>query len=95
MNGTIPDSLYNLSQLEILALSGHSFEGEIKTEIGRLKNLTQLLLNDNGFTGTLPSELGLCEELGKQNFLFGVHNILATFDVTKSIGLSFSCDSRS
>lgn len=67
MNGTIPDSLYNLTQLGKLELSGNAFDGVIKAQIGNLKNLTELGLAHNKFTGTLPSELGLCENLGKHS----------------------------
>ena len=63
MNGTIPDSLYNLEKLKILSLTKHAFQGSIKTEIGNLKNLTELWIDHNEFTGTLPTELGLCEKL--------------------------------
>lgn len=67
MNGTLPDSLYNLRDLRKISLSGHAFGGQIKPEIGNLKELTELKLSGNQFTGTLPSELGLCEKLGKAN----------------------------
>jgi Leucine-rich repeat (LRR) protein len=63
MNGTIPDSLYNLEKSKILSINGHAFQGSIKTEIGNLKNLTELWIDSNEFTGTLPTELGLCEKL--------------------------------
>jgi Leucine-rich repeat (LRR) protein len=65
MNGTLPDSFYNLTKLTDISLSGHAFTGSIKTEIGNMRNLTSLKINRNKFTGTLPSELGLCEKLGK------------------------------
>ena len=65
MNGTIPDSLYNLTHLEYFSIANHAFEGQIKSEIGHLKELTMLGLWGNKLTGTLPSELGLCEKLGK------------------------------
>jgi hypothetical protein len=39
MNGSLPDSLYNLKNLKKLSLSGHAFRGEIKTEIGNLRTL--------------------------------------------------------
>jgi Leucine-rich repeat (LRR) protein len=63
MNGKIPDSLYNLKQLWLFSISGHAFEGEIKTEIGKLEKLMYLHLDRNKFTGPLPSELGKLEKL--------------------------------
>jgi hypothetical protein len=65
MNGTLPDSFYNLTKLKQLSISGHAFTGEIKTEIGNMVNLTSFKISRNQFTGTLPSELGKCEKLGK------------------------------
>ena len=69
MNGAIPDSLYNLSKLEVLFLQSNKFGGSIKSEIGNMTELTKLMLYGNQFTGTLPSELGLCEKLGEYNVL--------------------------
>lgn len=70
MNGTLPDSVFNLKHMRIIKLSGHSFQGSIKSEIGNLTNLTELLIDSNLFTGTLPSELGLCEKLGEDSDMF-------------------------
>jgi Leucine-rich repeat (LRR) protein len=69
MNGSLPDSLYNLKNLKKLSLSGHAFRGEIKTEIGNLSNLTEFKINGNEFIGTLPSEIGLLEQLGECDLL--------------------------
>eukprot|EP00569_Conticribra_weissflogii_P008638 CAMPEP_0171366458 /NCGR_PEP_ID=MMETSP0879-20121228/5407_1 /TAXON_ID=67004 /ORGANISM="Thalassiosira weissflogii, Strain CCMP1336" /LENGTH=858 /DNA_ID=CAMNT_0011874277 /DNA_START=98 /DNA_END=2674 /DNA_ORIENTATION=+ len=63
MNGTIPDSLYNLTKLEMLNLGENQFNGTISTSIGNLEHLETLILGGNHFTGTLPSELGRCHEL--------------------------------
>ena len=65
MNGTIQESLYNLTELYYLDLSSNQFSGTISKEIGNLKKLEILYLSDNLFSGTLPTELGLCQELRK------------------------------
>lgn len=70
MNGTLPDSMYNLENMRIMILSRNSFEGSINSDIGNMKNLTEFRINDNFFTGTLPSELGLCKNLGKDIDIF-------------------------
>ena len=69
LDGEIPDSLYELSNLKVLYLNKNEptgFSGTISTLIGNLTKLSQLALSDNPLlTGTLPSELGLCTNLGK------------------------------
>lgn len=64
INGTLPDWLHELEQLETLMLGsmfGHNdgtdmfgLMGTIPRELGRLKNLRQLNLESNSLTGTLP-----------------------------------------
>jgi Leucine-rich repeat (LRR) protein len=73
MNGSLPDSLYNLKNLKQLSLSGHAFSGVIKTKIGNLSKLTEFKINGNEFIGTLPAEVGLLKHLGKKkgvNYLY-------------------------
>ena len=69
LEGEIPESLYELSNLRVLYLNKNEptgFSGTISTFIGNLTKLSQLALSDNPLlTGTLPSELGFCTNLGK------------------------------
>nr|WCJ12456.1 LRR-RLK-4 [Solanum microdontum subsp. gigantophyllum] len=51
LDGHMPKSLSNCSQLQILSLSQNEFDGPIHSEIGRLSNLQTLLLGSNHFTG--------------------------------------------
>lgn len=70
LNGSLPSSLFELSQLQQLDLHGNMFSGTISDEIGQLSALTLLSLFNNRFSGTLPSTLGLCVDL---EYLY-IHN---------------------
>ncbi|ORY45064.1 L domain-like protein [Rhizoclosmatium globosum] len=63
LNGTIPVSIGNLTNLEILDLSGNNLSGSIPPEIGDLKELMILNLARNNFTGEIPGEIGLLTKL--------------------------------
>ncbi|XP_016571199.2 probable LRR receptor-like serine/threonine-protein kinase At3g47570 [Capsicum annuum] len=58
LQGNMPTSLSNCSQLQILSLSKNEFDGPIHSEIGRLRNLQKLALGTNHFTGIIPQEIG-------------------------------------
>ncbi|KAH0763489.1 hypothetical protein KY290_019562 [Solanum tuberosum] len=58
IDGHMPKSLSNCSQLQILSLSRNDFDGPIHGEIGRLSDLKFLYLGSNHFTGSLPNCLG-------------------------------------
>ena len=64
LDGTIPSSLGNLSNLEHLLLSGNQLTGAIPAELGNLSNLGWLDLYGNQLTGTIPSSLGSLSNLG-------------------------------
>lgn len=66
MNGTLPDSFYNLTKLKQISLSGNSFSGQLQTGIGNFVDLVSLKISRNRFSGTLPPALGLCKKLGEQ-----------------------------
>jgi hypothetical protein len=57
LEGIIPDTLTNCSNLNYLDLSGNSLIGEIPLNIGRLSNLYFLGLSANNLTGTIPPSL--------------------------------------
>ncbi|CAN4091953.1 unnamed protein product [Withania somnifera] len=70
LNGPMPTSLSNCSQLQHLSLSENEFDGPIHSEIGKLSNLQSLYLGSNHFTGTIPQEIGNLinlVELGMEN----------------------------
>ena len=58
LSGSIPSTLANLANLEILYLAHGDLTGPIPPELGNLANLKILHLADNDLTGPIPSELG-------------------------------------
>jgi hypothetical protein len=58
ITGSLPESLGELADLEILELNYCSLTGEIPACLGKLKNLHVLSLSDNELSGELPEELG-------------------------------------
>uniref|UniRef100_A0A2N9ETA7 Protein kinase domain-containing protein n=1 Tax=Fagus sylvatica TaxID=28930 RepID=A0A2N9ETA7_FAGSY len=56
--GVFPPSLYNLSLLTYIALTGNNFSGNLKPDLGiALPNLQILWIGGNQFTGTIPASL--------------------------------------
>ncbi|KAL0366618.1 UNVERIFIED_CONTAM: MDIS1-interacting receptor like kinase [Sesamum radiatum] len=55
--GPIPWTLFNLTSLETLLLSGNKINGSIPTNIGNLTRLVDLDLSSNEIMGTIPSSL--------------------------------------
>ncbi|MCB0834783.1 MAG: leucine-rich repeat domain-containing protein, partial [Bacteroidetes bacterium] len=71
MRGSLPDSLYNLSELRQFNAYGQTyidyqnggFTGSISTRIGELTKLTELVLSNSKLTGPIPSEIGNLQSL--------------------------------
>ena len=73
LEGGIPATMGNLTNLEILSLDDNQLSGTIPTELGNLTNLEFLYLNDNQLSGTIPTEL---ENLTNLQHLFLSENAL-------------------
>jgi Leucine-rich repeat (LRR) protein len=76
LDGTLPASLSDLTNLERLSLMFNSnLTGSIPPEFGSLANLTELWLSYDSLTGSIPAELGSLSNLQKlrlgQNDLTG------------------------
>ena len=77
IEGSIPDSIGDLTNLTYLLLSYNDLTGAIPGSIGDLTNLTYLYLNDNDLTGAIPGSIG---DLTNLTYLYLNNN-----DLTDSI----------
>jgi Leucine-rich repeat (LRR) protein len=50
LDGTLPEELYELSELEFLSLSGNLLQGSISPSVTKLKSITQLGKNQKIMT---------------------------------------------
>ena len=62
-SGTIPEDVFQLTQVQWIYLNNNHFSGTIPTDLSRLRSATKIELFDNNFEGPLPSELGLLTDL--------------------------------
>jgi len=101
LDGTIPSSIAEFTELENLDLLANSFTGDIPSAIGNLTNLKTLYLGANQLTGTIPDTIGNLTnlrvlDLGGNHLtgtipvtlgnLFGIETLdLATNNLTGSI----------
>lgn len=63
LNGSIPPSIGDLSELTWLQLFGNQLSGSIPPELGKLEQVTWLRLEENELTGSIPPELGTMSAL--------------------------------
>ncbi|XP_022852080.1 LRR receptor-like serine/threonine-protein kinase EFR [Olea europaea var. sylvestris] len=65
-SGQIPESIFNLSMLQILSLSDNSISSNIPSSISNgLPNLERLLLGDNQLSGKIPPSVSNFSKLAK------------------------------
>jgi hypothetical protein len=78
LEGYLPNSLSNLTQLKKLRLENNKLSGTIPASIGTLQHLTWLWINNNCFHGALPTNIGdpssLHNNLPKLESLHVEHN---------------------
>jgi len=53
---SLPDEIYDLTELQVLDIARTGFTGEISSQLRRLSNLETLIASENELSGTLPSE---------------------------------------
>lgn len=82
LNGPVPGSIGNLTDLQFLDLSFNDLTGSIPAEIGNFSNLLNLDLAENELTGSIPVEIG---NLSNLEFL-GVSDNELNGPIPKSIG---------
>jgi hypothetical protein len=83
LEGIIPESIGDLTNLQVLHIFNNQLTGEIPESIGNLTNLEVLQLNDNNLlTGEIPDSIG---NLTNLNYL-NLSNTDLTGEIPDSIG---------
>lgn len=92
LNGSLPPSIFNCSELESLVLSSNVISGEFPDMVTGLKSLKILNLSDNAFAGKLPEGLASLKSLTKvslkNNYLSG--GVPGGFDNLEYLDLSYN-----
>lgn len=83
LNGTIPESIGNLSKLKTLYLYENSLTGSIPSQIGNLKELEALGLYSNHLSGDFPEFI---TSLSSLKYLYLQYNYGITGSLPESIG---------
>ncbi|CAD5168569.1 unnamed protein product [Musa acuminata subsp. malaccensis] len=63
LNGTLPSSIFDASELHVLSLANNEISGELPQLDGRTSSLQLLNLSDNALVGTVPAGLSLLPNL--------------------------------
>ncbi|GKV44946.1 hypothetical protein SLEP1_g52082 [Rubroshorea leprosula] len=82
LEGSIPASIGNLSQLTYLSLSYNNLSGQISSSLANLTQLTSVDLSNNQFSGPIPASI--------DNNLSLRMNVTANFTLPKLTDVSFS-----
>ena len=57
LTGTIPDEIYKMKKLRILALANNDLSGSLSSFIGQLDSLIRFDVSSNKINGTIPEEI--------------------------------------
>jgi len=68
LNGTIPDNLYMLSNLEVFDIKNNAITGPFPRDLLHLQHLRKIDLGHLKLTGTIPEELGTLTKLEYLDF---------------------------
>lgn len=105
IGGSIPSSLWNLTNLEVLNLSGNDFSGQLPPEIGNLTKLKYLNLSyfpfgpsqvyNGRLTGPIPSEIGNLVNLEylnlyRQNFTGSLPSGIGNLSNLSTLNLAYN-----
>ncbi|EYU30656.1 hypothetical protein MIMGU_mgv1a025198mg, partial [Erythranthe guttata] len=64
LDGLIPISIFNMSNLESLALTGNILSGDLPADFcGGIPRIKELYLSSNEFNGQIPSTISKCSQL--------------------------------
>lgn len=90
-NGSLPNSIFNASELQVLSLSSNVISGELPAElIGGLTSLQLLNLSDNALAGKVPENLTALQNLTvvslRSNYFSG--SLPSGFDSVQVLDLS-------
>eukprot|EP00977_Amphora_coffeiformis_P013766 scaffold3676_cov166-Amphora_coffeaeformis.AAC.4 len=58
LTGTIPDAIFQMTNLKGLFANFNAFSGQLSTQIGNFFHMTDLYLYDNNLEGPIPTEIG-------------------------------------
>eukprot|EP00977_Amphora_coffeiformis_P002086 scaffold400_cov185-Amphora_coffeaeformis.AAC.2 len=58
LKGAIPETLFDLSNLEFLWLVKNDLSGTVQSNVGQMGRLTYLNVNGNSLSGSIPTEVG-------------------------------------
>ena len=70
LDGTLPSSIGDLTNLVSIELSNDNITGVIPTEIGQMTSLETILLNNNNFSGSIPASIGNLTSLRRLTLIF-------------------------